>query len=302
MLSGTASAAFVNAESGASIGADNGTEDTGILPRQQRASKTTEVYLTRPPMPLKRQILLIEDNIDMVDQFRRNLQREGFDIFAASIPLEAEAMASGLHPTLIIMDVNFANGVGWDILARLKQREDTVDIPVIVVSLNNDTSRMRDLDVFTYIPRPFTPEQLIGAVQEAERASRVERVLIIDDDPDAARLIAQLVSLQGNYRVFTAHSGMEGIALVARRRPNLVLLDLRMPDMDGFDVIRELRGNPETANIPILVVTGESTLTMEERERLNNLRVIYKSDFDDERVRPLLDGIRSELQGQPSGD
>ncbi|MGQ9907870.1 MAG: GAF domain-containing protein [Candidatus Flexifilum sp.] len=296
LLSDTPSAAAVAA-------ADASKEDTGIIPRNQRPARTTEVYLTRPPMPVKRQILLIEDNIDMVDQFRRNLQREGFDIFAASIPLEAEAMASGLHPTLIIMDVNFANGTGWSILERLKQREDTVDIPVIVVSLNDDYERMRALDVFAYIQRPFTPEELIKAVQEAERASRVERILIIDDDPIAARLMEQIIGAQGTYRVFTARSGMEGIAMVARRRPSLVLLDLRMPDMDGFDVIQELRANPETTNIPILVVTGEASLTAEERERLTDLRVIYKTEFDDERVRPLLDSIRGELQSQPtSGD
>jgi len=77
--------------------------------------------LTMAVMPTSRQILLIEDNPDMVDQFRRALQRESFDIFTASIPLEAEAMASGLRPLLIVMDADFSKGASWDILGRLQE-------------------------------------------------------------------------------------------------------------------------------------------------------------------------------------
>src|SRR5690606_36645677 len=78
-----------------------------------RSTQTMPSVLTT-----KRQVLLIEDNADRVDQFRRTLQRDGFDVFTASIPLEAEAMASGLRPKIIVMDVNFANGAGWNILQK----------------------------------------------------------------------------------------------------------------------------------------------------------------------------------------
>src|SRR5690606_9605543 len=95
---------------------------TGPLTPLAGSPGETQQQPALPPFQqsVKRQILLIEDNPDMVDQYRRALQREGFDIFTASIPLEAEAMASGLHPTLIIMDVAFANDQGWDILGKLK--------------------------------------------------------------------------------------------------------------------------------------------------------------------------------------
>ena len=258
-----------------------------------------DTMIDAEPMPFvhtKRQILLIEDNPDMVDQYRRALQREGFDIFTASIPLEAEAMASGLHPTLIVMDVNFAQGQGWDILGKLKARDDTFDIPVIIVTLSNERERACDMGTFSFLQRPFAPDELVVAVQEAEKDSRIERILIIDDQPESVRLFKQLLDEQGQYRVFSANTGAEGIALVARRRPDLVILDLRMPEMDGFQVVQELRNNPETATIPILVVTGDS-ISNTEREQLMNLSVLHKGDISADEYHQFIEGVRSYLNG-----
>ncbi len=270
-------------------------KQTGMLTPPPNLRETEEMPL-RAPMLTKRQILVIEDNPDMVDQFRRALQREGFDVFAASIPLEAEAMASGLHPTLIVMDVNFSNGAGWDILTRLKGREDTIDIPVVIVSLSSESERALATGAFRFIRRPFAPDDLVEAVREAERESRVDRILIIDDQPEHVRLIEQLLADNGDFRVFSAPNGMEGISLVARRRPDLVILDLRMPEMDGFAVVQELRNNPETATIPILVVTGD-TLSNSERDQLHNLAVLHKTDISSETYRHFMDGVRTYLEG-----
>jgi GAF domain-containing protein/DNA-binding response OmpR family regulator len=258
----------------------------------QKPSQAMETAML--PMLSKRQILLIEDNPDMVDQYRRILGREGFDIFAATIPLEAEAMASGLHPTIIIMDVNFAEGIGWEMLDRLKQRDDTLDIPVIVVTLSPEVERAIETGAFRVIQRPFMPEALVQAVQDAERESRIDRILIIDDQPESVRLLQQILQEHGEYRVFGANTGQDGIALVARRRPNLIILDLRMPEMDGFAVVQELRANPETANIPVMVVTGEA-LTETERQQLHHLDVLHKTEISLEEYLQFLDGVKTHL-------
>jgi signal transduction histidine kinase/DNA-binding response OmpR family regulator len=275
----------------------NGKEDTAVFGTKE--DKETIEPPRIPAQHIKRQILLIEDNPDLVDQFRRSLQREGFDIFNASIPLEAEAMASGLHPTLMIMDVNFANGAGWDILERLKRREDTCDIPIVVVSLSQEVERAMKLGISRFIRRPFMPDDLVAAVRAAERESRIDRILIIDDQPESVRLLQQMLDEQGEFRVFSASNGMDGISLVARRRPHLVIVDLRMPEMDGFQVIQELRNNPETASIPIIVVTGD-TLTEDELTRLKNLKVLYKFEMETEQYRSVLDEIRLR-QGNSAG-
>jgi CheY-like chemotaxis protein len=209
-------------------------------------------------------------------------------------------MASGLHPTVIIMEASFADGASWDILRRLKERDDTGDIPVIIVSLADVAHKAVEAGAFRTLRRPFGPESLVQALSEAERESRTERILIIDDQPDSVRLLSEVLSEQGRYRVFSAGSGPEGIALVARRRPDLILLDLRMPTMDGFAVIEELRGNPETMAIPILVVTSE-TINPDEMERLNDLHVLYKTDLLAGIRREFMDEVRASLTNSAAG-
>ncbi len=244
--------------------------------------------------PPKRQILVIEDNPDRVDQFRRILQRQGFDVFAASIPLEAEAMAGGLHPSVIVMDVNFADGAGWHILDKIKGRDDTFDIPIIVVTLSNERERVVEAGAFAFLQHPIVPEDLVGRVLDAERESNRDRILIIDDQAESRRLLTEMLDEQGHYRVFSADNGSEGVALVARRRPDLVILDLRMPEMDGFAVLDELRSNPETAPIPVLVVTADA-LDADEQAQLDGISVLHKTDLSTENSQAFLVDVKKRL-------
>ena len=250
--------------------------------------------MTMAVMPPNRQILLIEDNPDMVDQFRRALQRESFDIFTASIPLEAEAMASGLRPMLIVMDADFAKGASWDILGRLQDRDDTRDIPVIMVALDDVKARAEETGAFAFLQRPFMPDQLVASVREAITVSQTERILIIDDQPESQRMLQEALDEAGQYRVITANNAHDGISLIARRRPNLIILDLRMPEKDGFAVLEELSGNPETASIPVMIVTAD-TLNAEEHDKLGSLEVIYKTDLSQSNYQQFMESVREHL-------
>lgn len=252
--------------------------------------------LSSPPIPTtsKRQVLLIEDKPDRVDQFRRVIQREGFDVFTASIPLEAEAMASGLRPTLIIIDGDFAEGKGWQIIQKLKERDDTFDIPVIVTSLSDREEAARGAGAFAYFQHPIMPEELTEMVVKAAHESSRDRILIIDDQPESTRLLKQLLDEHGNYRVFSAQDGIEGVSMVARRRPDLIILDLRMPEMDGFAVLQELRSNSETENIPVMVVTGD-TLDSAEQSRLAGIDVLSKTEISLQDYNRFIHGITTHL-------
>ena len=269
--------------------------------KPNRATSTTEVSPIKssapPPkvMQAKRLILLIEDNKDMVDQFRRALQREGFEVVTADHPSYAEAMASNMRPTVILMDVNFGDSEGWNVLKRLKDRDDTFDIPIIVVTLSNDSQRAYQLGAHSFIQRPYMPDDLIKAVLKAEVESNTERILIIDDDPASIRLLTQLLNQNGSYRVFFAENGTEGISMVARRRPDLIILDLRMPGKDGFAVLEELRSNPETVNIPVIVVTGELNLNSDEQTLLSNIHILYKTDISQEQYDRFIQDVRRHL-------
>ena len=249
----------------------------------------------------KREILLIEDNKDMVDQYRRLLQREGFEVQTADHSAYAEAMVSNLRPTVLVMDVNFADGEGWNILERLKQRDDTFDIPIVICSVSPESERAYQIGAHNYIQRPFTNEEIVEAVLDAEKESQRERILIIDDQPESVRLLQELLNEKGNYRIFSADNGTEGISLVARRRPNLIILDLRMPEMDGFAVLYELRSNPETAEIPVMIVTGEVDLTANEQTLLENVFVLHKTDISEDEYENFIEDIRKHLNGGYEG-
>ncbi|MCU0513611.1 MAG: GAF domain-containing protein [Anaerolineae bacterium] len=255
--------------------------------------------LTRemPALPAKRDVLLIEDNKEMVDQYRRALQREGFEVQTADHPAYARAMVGQIRPRVVLMDVNFGHGQGWEILKDLKEQDETFDIPIVVCSLSSETERMYRLGAHTFLQRPVSPNDLVEAILKAEKESQRERILIIDDQPESVRLLTQVLDEHGNYRVFSADNGTEGIALVARRRPDLIILDLRMPDKDGFSVLLELRNNPETARIPVLVVTGDPHLSDDEQTALQNVRVVPKTGISQAAFEQFIHDVQTHLSG-----
>jgi CheY-like chemotaxis protein len=161
--------------------------------------------------------------------------------------------------------------------------------------MSDDSERAYRLGAHNFIQRPFAPDEFLKVVLEAEQESNIDRILIIDDQPESTRLIEQVLEAHGRYRVFAAHTGLEGIALVARRRPDLIILDLRMPEMDGFAVLEELQNHPETSNIPIVVVTSETTLNTDEREKLINLEIIYKTDLNQDNYQGFIDQVRHQI-------
>lgn len=259
--------------------------------------RTGNTGMLVPPMPVetKRQLVLIEDNPDMVDQFRRLLQRERWEVIVCASPLEASAVVPAMQPTLILMDVNFENGAGWDLLEEFATREDTCDIPLIVTTLSEERDRALDRGAFAFLQRPFSPDVLMEAVNRAEKAANVPRVLLIDDQDDALRLLGELLREHGTFKVYTARSGVEGLQQVAIRRPNLIVLDLRMPEMDGFAVLRELRENPETQNIPVMVVTSDTTLGENEREQLAQVRVVPKAEISQSEYEAFIKGVTDKI-------
>ncbi|GAB5490464.1 MAG: hypothetical protein Phog2KO_06790 [Phototrophicaceae bacterium] len=265
------------------------------LKKQQSSLIDSNVTQNIPLMTQKRDVILVEDEKTMVNQFRRILQREGFEVTTADFAAFAEAMIGQLRPNVVILDVNFADGVGWDLLKNLKERDDTFDIPVVVTTIDEDSERAYRLGAHTFIQRPFLPEDVLEAVLEAEKESRRERILIIDDQEDTIRLLTHLLKEHSDFKIYSAQSGDEGISLVARRRPDLIILDLRMPGKDGFAVLDELRGNPETAKIPVLVVTGEMDLNTSEQEQLIDIHVLQKTDISQEEYDLFIQNVRSYL-------
>jgi threonine synthase len=151
----------------------------------------------------------------------------------------------------------------------------------------------RQVDVSRQGARVSVPaEGLLAALQQMDE--QVRKVVVIEDNMDAGRLISRILKVQGNYDVHLAAGGAEGVLLVERIRPDVVITDLMMPDIDGFSVINALKSDPSTADIPIIVLTAKE-LTVQERERLSGQieSLLQKGSFmDEELLKSIVDALR----------
>jgi CheY-like chemotaxis protein len=172
---------------------------------------------------------------------------------------------------------------GWDFLTRLKADSKTASIPVVVLSIVDERGKGFAMGATQYLVKPVDREELVRAVRHAVQTSSREvqdiTVLAVDDDPIVLELMDAVLGPK-DFRVLKAGTGREGLELARQRHPDVIVLDLLMPDLDGFQVLDDLKKYPETAHIPIIILTCK-TLSQEDKERLNG-RVTYlkqKSDF-----------------------
>ena len=230
--------------------------------------------------------LLIEDNDHAAELMRVTLEPAGFEMSRAATARAALDWLATRQPTVVVLDVLLPDIDGWDLLGLLKlPGRATAHIPVVIVSIVADERKGFSLGACAVLQKPVSREQLLGAIADAHGTGvrPMTRVLLVDDDPKAVDLLAAY--LQGpNYSVLRAYGGRDGVAIAQRERPDLIVLDLMMPGVSGFDVVEMLKDSPETATIPIMVVTAK-TLTPQDKATLNGMVavVLQKSDFDHRR-------------------
>lgn len=231
--------------------------------------------------------LLVEDNDHAAELMRLQLEPEGFDVVRATTGQRAlDWLATG-QPAVIILDILLPDMDGWDLLALLKQPQSaSARIPVVIVSIVADVKKGFSLGASAVLQKPVSRDELLAALEDAGIAGTGEmrRVLIVDDDPKAVELLAAYLRSPG-YEVLRAHGGKEGIASARQHLPDLIVLDLMMPEVSGFDVVEVLKDSPATASIPIVVVTAKA-LTAQDKAMLNGLVavVLQKAMFDQWRL------------------
>jgi CheY-like chemotaxis protein len=203
-------------------------------------------------------ILVVEDDRDLAVLLRRQLESEGYQVLLASRGEDALWLAREAQPQLITLDIMLPDLDGFAVLGRLKANPLTSGIPVIIVSVVTETDRGYSLGAVDFVAKPFEEEQLFEAVRNAMSSieeTKSHRLVVAEDDPDVLALLEQSLSLHG-YEVWTASDGQEALARVRECHPDLVLLDTKMPGMDGYEVIRQLKRDEATNSIPIVVTTG----------------------------------------------
>ncbi len=232
-----------------------------------------------------RTALVVEDDFKSADLIRVQLEAEGFKVLHAASAEAALALAVQQPLSLITLDIMLPNMDGWEFLSRLKQVPDLRRIPVVIISIVADRNKGFALGAAAVMQKPISRQELyeslvdLGLFPVAER--KPLKVLVVDDDPKAVELVAvRIVGLAGT--VVRAYSGREAIEAARRELPDLIVLDLLMPDVNGFEVVEALKLQSDTGRIPILVVTAKD-VTDEDRTKLNGFVV---SILEKGRLRP----------------
>jgi signal transduction histidine kinase/CheY-like chemotaxis protein len=254
-------------------------ETAGTEPARAKAVAAPEA---RSSKAAPATVLLIEDDPRSVELLTLYLEGDGFEVEVCGDGLAGIDAARRLRPDAIVLDIMLPDLSGWDFLGLVKGDESTARIPVVIVSMLDERGKGLALGAADYLVKPVSRDDLLAALHPII-AARVEdgscKVLTIDDDPGSIKLIETVLGEKG-FTVVGALSGGEGVQAARAQRPDLIILDLLMPQTDGFEVVERLRADPSTSEIPIVILTAK-TIAPEERQRLaaNVAHMAAKASF-----------------------
>jgi PAS domain S-box-containing protein len=249
-------------------------------PQAAAAAPCTPVAPTAPTARIGRaagKILVIDDEETVRDLMRRFLAREGYDVVTAKDGEEGLALARQLHPALITLDVLMPGLDGWSVLQALKSDPKLADVPVAMLTIVDEKNRGYALGASDYVTKPIDRERLRALLARFCDQGVPRRVLIVEDDEDTRRWLHRALEREG-WEVSEAANGRKALECLAKAPVNVILLDLMMPEMDGFEFLAERRKSEALHKIPVIVVTA-ADLTDDDRRRLNGgvLHVLQKS-------------------------
>ncbi|HEX2697430.1 MAG TPA: response regulator, partial [Anaerolineales bacterium] len=201
-------------------------------------------------------ILAVDDDPQVIDLYERYLQPQGYKVIALTDPSRAKESARELHPFAITLDIMMPGYDGWSVLSDLKADSQTRNIPVIICSIIEEQERGFSLGAADYLLKPILEEDLLGSLNRLNADGSIQEVLVIDDDPNALRLMEKIIKSSGRYKVTLAEGGKYGWEMITSHTPQAVILDLFMPGVDGFTILEKMRENAKMRDVPIIVVSG----------------------------------------------
>ena len=223
---------------------------------------------------------MIDDDPAVRELVRRTLGKEGLRVVEASTGEEGLALARKDPPDIVTLDVLMPGLDGWAVLTELKEDPALSSIPVVMMSIIDDRNLGFSLGASEYLSKPIDRSRLLSVLQHhlSNGGSRV--ALIVEDDPATRTLLTRTLDSEG-WEVIAAENGRQALDAVGQSMPGLVLLDLMMPEMDGFEFLEAVRARPGWDEVPIVVITAKE-LTADDRERLNGgvERVVQKGAYD----------------------
>jgi signal transduction histidine kinase/CheY-like chemotaxis protein len=259
-----------------------GSTFTISLPLEARESRDSESKTPIPILaigdPSRPLVLVVEDDPPAAELLARQLERAGFATHVARTGAEAVAMAHDLKPAAITLDILLPDLDGWEVLTRLKRDEATSQIPVVVVSVVDNPGLGIALGALDYFVKPVPAKDLISRLSRfnfKHGPGQKAQILVVDDEAANRDWLKRVLEPAG-FGVILATGGKEAIELAKLKRPDLVMLDLMMPTVTGFDVVEALRSSDETRAVPIMVLTAKHLTEADIRQLNGHVSTILK--------------------------
>lgn len=249
---------------------------------EQAPAQTAKAKSDSPSdLPVGAQVLVIDDDPLIQQLLRRKLEDEGFEVTLAVDGQDGLAAARRDQPTAIVLDIHLPRVDGWSVLSRLKSDPELKQIPVIILSIEEDRNRGFSLGAFDYLIKPVEPNTLVDVLRTAIAPDEGE-VLVVDDDADTRALVSRRLRAEG-FSVSEAVDGSDALVRIRVAPPALMVLDLVMPNVDGFEVLAHVRNDGH--QFPVVVLSGKDLTATESAALRDGLaRVIRKNGTSTEQV------------------
>jgi signal transduction histidine kinase/CheY-like chemotaxis protein len=255
--------------------------------------------------PTRRPVLVVEDNRETLLMYEKFLKGTGFQPIPARTLKQARLALEHFNPVAVVLDVLLNHENTWAFLSDLKGRAQTKQIPVYVVTMVENEHKARALGADDFHTKPLERQWLISRLEALATRSEQKTLLMIDDDEVSRYVLGGLLS-ETRFRQIEAPNGAEGLRLAREQRPAAIFLDLMMPGLSGFEVLDQLKADPVTAGIPIIIHTAK-VVTEEDQGRLSGrvTGIIPKAHTDRQlsltRIREMLvqAGVASPLEREP---
>jgi len=245
----------------------------------------------------ERVILAIDDDPQIISLYERYLQPKGFQVVGLNNPAKAKERAEELKPFAITLDIMMPGYDGWQVLTDLKSSPETRDIPVVVCSIVENEEKGFSLGAADYLVKPVLEDDLLASLDRLNGDGSIREVLVIDDDPNDLRLLGKMISEQGRYKALLAEGGQAGWNSIKSKAPHAVVLDLFMPELDGFTILESLRKDEKLKELPVIVITG-ADLTAEQRKQLDNMgqRLLQKSSLKEKELIATIENVLQRVK------
>ncbi len=264
-------------------------------PSKKQDTPAIAAAFDNPGFDRKRVVVAIDDDPGVIELYRRFLEQRSYQVVGLNHGKNAVSRIKEIEPYAILLDIIIPEKDGWTVIKELKDDPFTKNIPVIICSIVSDKNRGFSLGATNYLTKPIIENELVEALKHLDTHHKEEtRVLVVDDQADDVLLIRRILEAQSNHTIFEAGNGKEGLELVATTNPDLIIMDLNMPEMDGFAMIEALKKNEATRHIPIVIVSAQELTAEEQNYLTGQVEVLLRKGLFSEKE--LLEDVAQALE------